>query len=68
MAWADAHGTGFRGVYRGPNGAKLKTKTFKSRSMPGSRFSRPASPPARACQPVVIGSSSTTRARALSCR
>lgn len=31
MAWADPHGTGFRGVYRGPTGAKLKTKTFKSK-------------------------------------
>lgn len=31
MAWADAHSTGFRGVYRGPDGAKLKTKTFNSK-------------------------------------
>ena len=31
MARADPHGIGFRGVYRGPSSAKLKTKTYKSR-------------------------------------
>ena len=31
MAWVDPHGTSYRGVYRGPDGAKVKTKSFKSR-------------------------------------